>query len=418
MKNLKSWRYPMLLLTGIGIANIGEWIYFLSLNLIVLKETGSAFAVSILYLIRPAAVLMTNGWAGSIIDRCNKRNMMMSLDFIRAAFIAVLPLMFTARSLFSVYCIVFLIQMANAMFRPCSMAYVTMLIPAERRKRFNSLRALSESGAFLLGPAAAGLLFIAGTPIFAIWVNAAALVLSGFITMMLPNLENEPHVHSPAQKLSLAVYKEDWKLVYRFSRTARNVMIIYFLFSLVMNVMLSALDSLEAAFAKEVLQLTDADYGFLVSVSGAGIIAGALVNVFFNKKMPASLLMGMGSLFTAAGYMIYAFSDVFWTAAFGFFLLAFFLAFANTGFLTFYQKNVPVDIMGRVGSFYSLVEAVFIIVVTAVFGAASVSSSVRGIVIAGAAVMLALAAVLCSFLFASAKRRTPDVFQADQCKQT
>lgn len=109
-------------------------------------------------------------------------------------------------------------------------------------------------------------------------------MLSGFITMMLPNLENEPHVHSPAQKLSLAVYKEDWKLVYRFSRTARNVMIIYFLFSLVMTVMPSALDSLEAAFAKEVLQLTDADYGFLVSVSGAGIIAGALVNVFFNKK--------------------------------------------------------------------------------------------------------------------------------------
>lgn len=61
-------------------------------------------------------------------------------------------------------------------------------------------------------------------------------------------------------------------------------MIIYFLFSLVMTVMPSALDSLEAAFAKEVLQLTDADYGFLVSVSGAGIIAGALVNVFFNKK--------------------------------------------------------------------------------------------------------------------------------------
>ncbi len=82
-------------------------------------------------------------------------------------------------------------------------------------------------------------------------MNAAALVLSGFITMMLPNLENEPHVHSPAQKLSLAVYKEDWKLVYRFSRTARNVMIIYFLFSLVMTVMPSALDSLEAAFSKK-----------------------------------------------------------------------------------------------------------------------------------------------------------------------
>ncbi|MBT2574339.1 MFS transporter [Bacillus sp. ISL-51] len=418
MKGIKSWGYPVLLLGGIGVSNIGEWIYFLSLNLIVLKETGSAFAVSVLYLIRPAAVLMTNVWAGSLIDRFNKRNIMCTLDFFRAALIMVLPLMLSVWSVYSVYCIVFLINMANAMFRPSSMAYVTLLIPADRRKRFNSLRALLESGAFLLGPAAAGLLFIAGTPIFAIWVNAAALSLSGIITMMLPNLEKDVYVQARQKKLSLAVYKEDWQLVYRFSRTARNVMIIYFLFSLVMTVMASALDSLEAAFAKDVLQLTDADYGFLVSVAGAGIIAGALVNVILIKKLPTSLLMGIGALLVSVGYMIYAFSEFFWTAALGFFLLAFFLSFANTGFLTFYQKHIPVDIMGRVGSLYSLFAAVFILLITGLFGFLAIRASIQHIVMAGAAVMLLLAVVLCSFLFISAKRRASGVFSADQTKQT
>ncbi|MBY8912880.1 MFS transporter [Bacillus sp. YC2] len=418
MKGIKSWGYPVLLLGGIGVSNIGEWIYFLSLNLIVLKETGSAFAVSVLYLIRPAAVLMTNVWAGSLIDRFNKRNIMCTLDFFRAALIMVLPLMLSVGSVYSVYCIVFLINMANAMFRPSSMAYVTLLIPADRRKRFNSLRALLESGAFLLGPAAAGLLFIAGTPIFAIWVNAAALSLSGIITMMLPNLEKDVHVQARQKKLSLAVYKEDWRLVYRFSRTARNVMIIYFLFSLVMTVMMSALDSLEAAFAKDVLQLTDADYGFLNSVAGAGIIAGALVNVIFIKKLPTFLLMGSGALLVSVGYMIYAFSEFFWTAALAFFLLAFFLSFANTGFLTFYQKHIPVDIMGRVGSLYSLFEAVFLILITGLFGVLAIGVPIQRIVMAGAAVMLLLAVVLCSFLFIFAKRRVSGVFSADQSKQT
>jgi MFS family permease len=361
---------------------------------------------------------MTNVWAGSIIDRFNKRNIMFTLDFFRAMLITVLPLMLSVWSVYSVYCIVFFINMANAMFRPSSMAYVTLLIPPERRKRFNSLRALLESGAFLLGPAAAGLLFIAGTPIFAIWVNAAALSLSGIITMMLPNLEKDLHLQSSRQKLSLAVYKEDWQLVYRFSRTARNVMFIYFLFSLVMTVMMSALDSLEAAFAKDVLQLTDADYGFLNSVAGAGIIAGALVNVLFVKKLPTFLLMGSGALLVSVGYMIYAFSEFFWTAALGFFLLAFFLSFANTGFLTFYQKHIPVDIMGRVGSLYSLFEAVFIILITGLFGVLAIGASIQHIVMTGAAVMLVMAVVLCSFLFISAKRRTSGVFSADQSKQT
>ncbi len=73
--------------------------------------------------------------------------------------------------------------------------------------------------------------------------------------------------------------------------------------------------------------------------------------------------------------------------------------------------------MGRVGSFYSLVEAVFIILVTAVFGAAAVGSSVRVIVIAGAAVMLALAAVLCSFLFAASKGGLPMCFKRINLKK-
>lgn len=160
MKRLiESWKYPAFLLGAIGISTISEWIYFISLNLIVLKETGSALAVSILYILKPLAALFTNVWSGSLIDRLHQRNLMIALDFIRAVCIAVIPLLLSIWPVYSIYFIVFFINMANSMFRPASMAYITKLIPPDHRKRFNSLRALLDSGGFLLGPSIAGMLF-------------------------------------------------------------------------------------------------------------------------------------------------------------------------------------------------------------------------------------------------------------------
>ena len=64
-------------------------MYLIALNLIVLDFTGSPFAVSLLYILIPVTTLFTNFWAGSFIDRLNKRNLMISLDLIRA--ILILP---------------------------------------------------------------------------------------------------------------------------------------------------------------------------------------------------------------------------------------------------------------------------------------------------------------------------------------
>ena len=54
-KALESWRYPAILLCSIGVSSVGEWIYFIALNLIVLNLTESALAVS-----RAISSLFTN----------------------------------------------------------------------------------------------------------------------------------------------------------------------------------------------------------------------------------------------------------------------------------------------------------------------------------------------------------------------
>ncbi|HGG0583390.1 MULTISPECIES: MFS transporter [Bacillus] len=394
MKNfLKDWKYPLLLLSGVGIANLGAWIYLIALNVLVYHMGGSALAVAALYVIKPLATLFTNAWSGSMIDRLNKRKLMIHLDIYRALFIAILPLL---PSLWIVYVFVFFISMASAIYEPTAMTYMTKLIPVEQRQRFNSLRSLIGSGAFLIGPAIAGVLLIASTPEYAIYINAIAFLLSGFITLLLPNLDKKEDSDTTSNTLSLTVLKKDWNTVINFSIKHVYVVCVYFLFQS-MFVLATATDSLELSFAKEVLLLTDSEYGFLVSIAGAGFILGAITNTILSKKLAPSFLIGIGSLFIAIGYIIYAFSNVFLIAAIGFFILSFSMAYANTGFYTFYQNNVPVHIMGRIGSIYGLVIALVTIFITILSGVATQFISIQLVVIVGSLIMLFITIVLCVF---------------------
>ncbi|WP_209976431.1 MFS transporter [Paenibacillus eucommiae] len=381
-----------MLLFGIGVSNIGAWIYFIALNLMVLNMTHSPLAVAALYMSRPLATLFTNLWSGSLIDRLNKRNLMVFLDVFRAILIGMLPWF---SSIWCIYILVILINMAGSIFGPASTTYITKLIPAEQRPRFNSLNSLINSGAFLIGPAIAGLLFLVGSPIFAIYINAVALFVSGVITYLMPNLEKRTPIDIPGKKISLELIKKDWSIVFQFYRSYVYVMIICFLFGSLMVVMASAVDSLEASFAQLVLYLSESDYGILVSIAGAGIIVGAMVNTLIVKKIAISVMIGVGALGVCLGYIIYAFSDSFYIAAVGFFVLAFFLAFVNTGFTTFYQNNIPVDVMGRVGSLNEFFFAIGIIITTAILGVAAELFSIQIVVIAAVLVMLLLGVALC-----------------------
>ncbi len=390
-KALESWRYPAILLCSIGVSSVGEWIYFIALNLIVLNLTESALAVSGLYIVRAISSLFTNFWSGSLIDRFNKKKLMIILNMIQSILIVILPC-FT--SLLWMYVLVFLITAASSMYQPTSMTYITKLIPIDQRKRFNSLRSLLDSGAFLTGPAIAGFLFTVGTPHMAIYLNAIALFLSACITFKMPNIEALEKFVNRTEKTSLyRVLLQDWQMVIRFSLKNSYVMVVYLLFSAII-ILMTATDSLEAAFATQILALSEGEYGILVSIAGVGVLIGSLTNSVIVEKIPTSWLIGMGSLVTALGYLIFTSAFSFLIAALGCFVLSFATAFANTGFYTFYQNNIPSESMGRIGSIYGFFEALFIIIFTAIFGIFAEWITIRSVVVSASFMMVFVAIIL------------------------
>ena len=84
-------------------------------------------------------------WSGSIVDRLNKRSIMLITDIIRAVLIGCVPLF---DSIWAIYIFIFLTRIATSFFDPASFSYKTMLIPAEERAQFNAWVAFVQAGLY------------------------------------------------------------------------------------------------------------------------------------------------------------------------------------------------------------------------------------------------------------------------------
>ncbi|MCM3390030.1 MFS transporter [Ureibacillus chungkukjangi] len=387
---MSKWKYPFLLLGGIGISNVGGWVYLIALNLIILNETGSPLAIALLYMLGPIATICSNVWSGSLIDRINTRRLMMLLDFFRAFCIALIPL---SPSLIYMYVLAFLINIGSAIFEPTSMVYMTKLIPEEARQRFNALRSFLNSCGSLIGPSIAGLLFWMGTPYTAIYVNAVALFCSVLILMMLPNVDSS-HRETKVNGSTWGMVVNDFRVIFNFSKRNSYITRIYLLFSGTI-IFMTAIDSLEAAFAKKVLSISDTNYGFLLSIFGAGIILSSIINIVFSKQLAVTGLIGFGTIFTSIGYVLFYGANGFVSASFAVFIIGLAVTFGNTGYLTYFQDNIPTNMMGRFISIFSVIEAALIISLTLITGLASEFSSIRpvGLVASFAFFILGLIAI-------------------------
>ncbi|MGA5692668.1 MFS transporter [Cytobacillus pseudoceanisediminis] len=133
-----------------GISTLGDFIYLVAINVLVLNLTGSAAAVAGLWIIGPIASMLTKFWSGSLIDCLNIRRIMIGTDLIHAILVAVIPFF---SSIWLIYVCLFFLSVSKAFFEPAALTYITNVVPEKGRKQFNSFRSLITSSAFLIGPA-------------------------------------------------------------------------------------------------------------------------------------------------------------------------------------------------------------------------------------------------------------------------
>ncbi|WP_051255109.1 MFS transporter [Pontibacillus marinus] len=389
----------VLLLSGVGISYLGNWIYLIAINITILNLTGSAAAVAGLYIIKPIALLITNFWSGSVIDRVNKRKLMIIVDIVRGILVFCIPFV---GFLWGIYGLIFLINIVGAFFGPSSAVYITKLIPPERRQRFNSMMSMTNSGAFLLGPAISGILIMYVGTELCIIINAFSFIVCAFFIFLLPDVDEETgEVREPIKWKTLL---KDLKAVVDFSKRATFFITVYLLFQIAMLIGF-ALDSQEVTFIKQNLELSERDYGLIVSITGIGALLGGSVAAVLSKKIQLRFYIGGGILLSSVGYVMFYSSFNFISATFAFVFLGFFMAFANTGYATFFQNSIPVDLMGRFGSIANMVQGLIQIGFTLLLGLTSEWFSLQIVCLIFASVGTLIAAILFSIFLFSEKAK-------------
>lgn len=385
---MNNWKDPEILLSSIGFSSIGDFIYLVAINIMVYQLTGSAAAVAGLWIIGPITNIVMKLWTGSFIDYRSKRKVMMVTYLIRALFIFLIPF---APNTVVIYGILVILSGAKAFFNPSSITYITILIPKDKRKRFNSIRSFTSSGAFIVGPAVGGSLLLITSIEVTLWINSIFFLISAVLLSFLPEKEYIDKGSIPTLTLNQII--RDFTVVQKFMANNKYVAYVYLSF-VVIIVFSFAMDAQEVVFTQQVIGLSEFDYSLLVSITGIGSVTGAFLLSVFSNKIPLRFMISIGLIMMTAGYIIYAFSWSFTSIVVGFVILGFFNVFLNAGMMTFYQNNVPVEMMGRVTSIYDLIQSG--IQVFAVLGIGVVADiiSMRTTI-----VTLALSMLLASFIF-------------------
>lgn len=347
---------------GFGASKLGSWIYLIALNLSVWHLTESPAAVAGIYIIGPIARILCSFFAGSIVDRTNKRIILIVCDVFRAGIVCLMALL---SEIWLIYGLIFLANIAVCFANPSSTFMITKLVLPNDRLRFNAINSMLGSGSFMIGPALSGAIIAMSSTATAMLVNGFMLLFSAFMMYLLPNQEVKSSTQSTV--LTLAVIRDDFITVWKFISQRKTLLKFFVLYSTALMICFS-LDSQEMSFLKDFHKVTDSVYGIIVGITGIGAIVGGYLAARFVKKLSLVSYIGLGFTCTLLSYFIFYFSSNLMIAVAAFILLGLFMAFSNAGYATFYQQTIPTELMGRFGSSLGLIESVMQITLTLIIG--------------------------------------------------
>lgn len=149
------------------VSLLGDQVFHLALPWIVYNLTGSALAMGSMYAIGELPVLL-NPLLGTLVDRMNRRRLMVAADLLRALLVASIPLLWYTGQLrlWHLFVLGAVLTVLGQIYNVCNFAIIPLVVPQEDLAALNSITMSLFSVTGTVGPALAGLLIgLVGAPI-------------------------------------------------------------------------------------------------------------------------------------------------------------------------------------------------------------------------------------------------------------
>jgi MFS family permease len=329
--------------TSIGGQSLGT----VALTWLVFSATKSAADVAYVALSNMVAVIAFSLFAGTLVDRSDRRRMMIYSDAFRAASIAVLAveLHLAGFSLPSVLAVSFVIGTFSAVFYPAERSLLPTLIGPEEVADANGL-ILTANSVFQAAANGVGgaLVAIAGV-VVALGLNAATFTVSALLIASIA-ARASPKPPAGAAAAPRRSFLADTREGVRYLVGWRGLL--YFTLSGgLTNLFLTMVSTFVVVYAAAVLHGGAEAYGLLLALFTLGFAPGALMVGRTRAVARAGWVWCICMLGLAPSVLLLALSPDLALAAASILLTGFILGYGNATWLSFVQLAVPGEMQGR-----------------------------------------------------------------------
>lgn len=370
----------MLLIVGKLVSLLGSNLMQFALSLYVLDRTGSASIFASMLSISILPRIIFSPLAGVFGDWFDRKKSIVALDLINALIIGIFARVFILHkelSIGNIYLLVILLETTEIFFDSAMSGAIPSLVDQEQLLDANSFNSMVMSFGSLLSPIIGSILYTRFGLELVLVINALSFLLSSiseaFISM--------PKNHKQPDKINLDSFKLDLKEGLNFIKDNS------FLKSLVvlaafLNFSIAPMFSIGFNFIlRDFLAVSSYKYSFFQVVLSLSMLLAPLSMAIFSKKYSEGRLIYRSFIYVSITIFIVVLATTglvlgasqgdllayILLIACGF-IVGFFITISNIVIGTIFNRIVPLDMMGRIGTILGLLSTISIPIGQMIFG--------------------------------------------------
>src|SRR5690606_36510209 len=133
------------------ISTIGDSLVDIAAAILVYRLTGTALSVGLVLMAAAAPALVVGLFAGVIVDRYDRKRIMVVCDMLRGIFVLTIPLLVGTLGVWYLYVAVALVSAVGTFFHPAHASVLPEIASDEELAAANSMLAISGFGSTAVG---------------------------------------------------------------------------------------------------------------------------------------------------------------------------------------------------------------------------------------------------------------------------
>ncbi len=354
----KLWTFNFFLLwQGQLVSALGDVIYEIALGFWVLAVTGSTGLMGTLMAASALPRILIAPFAGVIVDRCNRRNMLVLMDLIRGVVITAVgtAALLGFVQIWMVFAAGVILGICAAFFNPTVSSMIPDIAPRDKLIQANSALSMVGAGTNILASPVGGFMYqLLGAPIMFL-ANGISYLFSAFteIFIKVPKIERKIKVEGAMQSTKDSFkqeLKEGFKFVWNFKGLRYLISVaacLNFFAGIGMILFLPLFQRTEGLGAGK--------YGVATALLTGGMFVGmaltSTVKIPYEKRLSIFMISGIVFSIGFAVFPMFGFNYMLVLL----FISGFFNAIVNTLISASIQLTVPQDMRGKVFSIMNTV---------------------------------------------------------------